>query len=162
MNVALAKAALASAERSGTDIDYIDLGAYPLPIYHGTMEELHGTPAAATALTQRLGTADGLFVASPEFNGGPTGLLKNTIDWVTRVDMVAFQSPRIGLMAATPGSKGGLHNLGILESIFAWMQCTTHESFSLPRAHEHLVEGTPTAELDERIDHWVQGFLSEL
>lgn len=162
LNVALAQAALDSAASAGADIDYIDLGAYPLPIYHGTLEELHGTPASAVALTERLATADGLFVASPEFNGGPTGLLKNTIDWVTRVDMVAFQSPRIGLMSATPGSKGGLHNLGIVESIFTWMKCTTHDSFSLPKAHEEIVDGQPSSALTARLDEWAAAFVSEI
>jgi NAD(P)H-dependent FMN reductase len=162
MNVALAKAALAAAAARGAEVDYIDLGAYPLPIYHGTVEELHGTPASAVALAERLGTADGLFIAGPEYNGGPSGLLKNTIDWITRVDMVAFQSPRIGLMSATPGSKGGLHNLGIIESIFAWMKCTTHESFSLPMAHDALVDGEPSDELVARLDSWTAGFIDNL
>ena len=162
LNVALARAALQAAADHGADVDYIDLGTYPLPIYHGTLEELHGPPATAIALTERLAAADGLFIASPEYNGGPSGLLKNTIDWVTRVDMVAFQSPRIGLMAATPGSKGGLHSLGITESIFAWMKCTTHESFSLPQAHEALIDGEPTPELSQRLDTWTASFLSEL
>ncbi len=162
LNVALAEGALAAAEAAGAEIDYIDLGAYPLPIYHGTIEELHGTPASATVLTERLATADGLFIASPEYNGGPSGLLKNTIDWITRVDMVAFQSSRIGLMAATPGGKGGVHSLGILESIFAWMQCTTHESFSLPKAQDELTDGAPSAALTERLDTWVANFLGAI
>ena len=162
LNVSLANAALRAAEAAGAEIDYVDLGAYPLPIYHGTMEELHGVPATATALTERLATADGLLIASPEFNGGPTGLLKNTIDWITRVDMTAFQSSRIGLMAATPGSKGGAHNLGILESIFAWMQCTTHESFSLAKAHDELPDGVASDALSERLDAWIAGFLKEI
>lgn len=162
INVALVQAALASAEAAGAEVDYVNLGVYPMPIYDGTMEELHGIPASAIALAERLATADGLFIASPEFNGGPTGLLKNTIDWVTRVNMTAFQGPRLGLLAATPGSKGGLNNLGILESIFAWMQCTTHESFSLPKAHEDLVDGAPSEALVERLTPWVNSFLAEL
>jgi len=162
MNVALAKAALASAAVKGAEVDYIDLGAFPLPIYHGTIEELHGTPASAIVLTERLAAADGLFIAGPEYNGGPSGLLKNTIDWVTRVDMVAFQSPRIGLMAATPGRKGGLHSLGILEAIFAWMKCTTHDSFSLPMASDALVNGEPSDELIARLDAWTDDFLGSL
>jgi len=162
MNVALARAALAAAEGAGAEVDYVDLGAYPLPIYHGTMEELHGIPASAIALTERLATADGLFIASPEFNGGPSGLMKNTIDWITRVNMTAFQASRIGLMAATPGRKGGLHSLGILESIFAWMQCTTHESFSLPVAQDELIDGTPSDALVERLDVWTAAFLAEI
>lgn len=162
LNVELARAALAAAEAAGADIDYIDLGAYSLPIYHGTIEEIHGTPAAAVALTERLATADGLLIASPEYNGGPSGLLKNTIDWVTRVDMVAFQSSRIGLLSATPGSKGGIHGLGILESIFAWMQCTTHEVFSLPAAQASFVDGAASLTLVEQLDPWVASFLSEL
>lgn len=159
LNVALARAALDAAASHGAEVDEIDLGSYPLPIYDGTTEERHGAPVAAVALTERLSTADGLFIASPEFNGGPTGLLKNTIDWVTRVDMVAFQSPLIGLMTATPGSKGGRHSLGITESIFAWMKCTTHDSFSLPQAHEFIVDGMPSSELRDRLDQWTAGFL---
>jgi chromate reductase len=162
LNVALATAALEAAAANGAVVDNIDLGTYPLPIYDGTLEELHGPPITAVALTERLASADGLFIASPEYNGGPTGLLKNTIDWVTRVDMVAFQSPLIGLMAATPGGKGGVHSLGITESIFAWMKCTTHDSFSLPRAHELLIDGTASAELRERLDQWTTGFLGAL
>ena len=162
LNAALARAALDAAAAHGATIDDIDLGAYPLPIYHGTLEELHGPPVAAQALTERLAAADGLFIASPEYNGGPSGLLKNTIDWVTRVDMVAFQSPRIGLLSATPGSKGGRHSLDIVESIFAWMKCTTHESFSLAKAHESLIDGTPTEELTQRLDEWTSSFLAAL
>lgn len=159
LNVALARAALASAEAHGAETDWIDLGTYPLPIYHGTLEDLHGPPVTAAALTARLAEADGLFIASPEYNGGPSALLKNTIDWVTRVDMVAFQSPLIGLMAATPGSKGGRHSLGINESIFAWMKCTLHESFSLPKANEALVSGRPSPDLRTRLDAWTGDFL---
>lgn len=162
LNVALARAALEAAAGHGAEIDHIDLGTYPLPIYDGTDEERHGPPVTAIALTERLATTDGLFIASPEFNGGPTGLLKNTIDWVTRVDMVAFQSPLIGLMTATPGSKGGRHSLGITESIFAWMKCTTHESFSLPNANEFIVDGKASAELHDRLSEWTTGFLSAL
>lgn len=162
VNVALAQAALAAAERAGAEIDYIDLGTYPLPIYHGTLEELHGNPVSAVALTERLKAADGLFIASPEYNGGPSGLLKNTIDWVTRVEMSAFQSSRIGLLAASPGSKGGVHGLGVVESLFAWMQCTTHESFSLAKAYDELTEGSPSDALAERLDAWVASFLAEI
>lgn len=162
LNVALARAALDAASNLGAEIDSIDLGVYPLPIYHGTLEELHGPPATAIALTERLASADGLFIASPEYNGGPSGLLKNTIDWVTRVDMVAFQSPLIGLMAATPGSKGGQHSLQIIESIFAWMKCTTHESFSLPKAQDALVDGVPTPELADRLSSWTADFLDAI
>jgi NAD(P)H-dependent FMN reductase len=162
LNVALARTALQAAAGHGAEIDEINLGAYPLPIYDGTVEELHGPPITAVALVERLSTADGLIIASPEFNGGPTGLLKNTIDWVTRVDMVAFQSPLIGLMAATPGGKGGLHSLAITESIFTWMKCTTHESFSLPRAHESIVDDVATDDLRQRLDLWTSSFLDAI
>ncbi len=162
LNTALAVAALESAAGHGADIDFIDLGAHPLPIYHGTLEELHGPPTAAAALVERLASADGLFIATPEYNGGPTGLLKNTIDWITRVDMVAFQSARIGLMAATPGSKGGRHGLGIMESIFTWMKCDLHPSFSVPKAHEALPDGRPTTDLAAGLDGWAADFIAAL
>ena len=47
LNVALARAALDAVAARGAEIDWIDLGTYPLPIYHGTLEELHGPPVTA-------------------------------------------------------------------------------------------------------------------
>lgn len=149
------------AVAAGADVDHLDLGAYALPIYDGDFEATHGIPVAAVELTDRLAKADGILIASPEYNGGPSALLKNTIDWITRVDMVAFQNRPIGLLAATPGSKGGVHSLGILESILTWMKTDVHQPhFSLPKANDVIVDGVIADDERARLDAWIRDFVA--
>lgn len=99
------------------DAEVIDLADYPMPLYHGDDEAEHGQPAGAIALHDRLAEFDGLILVSPEYNGGPTALLKNAIDWVTRVDRSVLKPLLIGLAAASPGPRGGLNGLGVMRSI---------------------------------------------
>ena len=99
------------------DAAVIDLADYPMPLYHGDDEAEHGQPAAAVALHDQLAEFDGLILVSPEYNGGPSALLKNAIDWVTRVDRAVLKPLLVGLAAASPGPRGGLNGLSVMRSI---------------------------------------------
>lgn len=162
LNTALARSAGEIAAESGSTIDEVDLGAMALPIFDGDWETIHGVPVAAANLAARVQAADAVLIGSPEYNGGPTALLKNAIDWVTRVEMSAFQGRKIGLLAATPGQKGGQHSLDIVESIFNWMHCDVHETFSLPKAHEAIVDGALIGEERQRLAIWVDYLIQSL
>ncbi len=145
----------------GVEVDWLDLGAADLPIYHGDVDATDGPPAAAAELTGRLAAADGLLIASPEYNGGPSGLLKNGIDWMTRVDKTAFQGRRIGLLAASPGGKGARHGLGQLEAILRWMQCDVHEPhFSVPAIGDHLRDGEVAGPILDELGAWLDAYLA--
>jgi NAD(P)H-dependent FMN reductase len=61
--------------------------------------------------------ADAVVFVSPEYNSAPTPLLKNVIDWVTRVSKRPLEGKPVGLMSATPGSGGGVEGLDVLEVI---------------------------------------------
>ena len=99
------------------DAELIDLGDYPMPLYHGDDEAAHGQPAAAVALHDRLAGLDGLILVSPEYNGGPSALIKNSIDWVTRVDRAVLTPLLVGLASASPGPRGGANGLSVMRSI---------------------------------------------
>jgi NAD(P)H-dependent FMN reductase len=105
LNKQLARIAADHATARGAEAAFIDLGDYKLPIYDGDLEQAHGIPANAVDLAELVDNADALFIASPEYNGAYTPLLKNTIDWVTRVDHRAFVRPT-ALGSATPGRMG--------------------------------------------------------
>ncbi|HEY5663782.1 MAG TPA: NAD(P)H-dependent oxidoreductase [Ilumatobacter sp.] len=122
VNRRLAASLVAPFAALGIEAELIDLAEFPLPLYHGDHEATHGAPDAAVALHGRLAGCAGLVIVSPEYNGGPSPLLKNAIDWVTRVDRAVFRRLVIGLAAASPGSRGGIGGLAVLRRICEHMR----------------------------------------
>jgi chromate reductase len=55
-----------------------------IPVYNGDDEDAHGLPAAVTALRNAIRQSDGLIIATPEYNNGIPGPLKNALDWCSR------------------------------------------------------------------------------
>ncbi len=163
LNTTLVNAAGDLAVAAGHDVDALDLGSFALPLYDGDFEETHGVPPAAMSLAERVQQADAIFIASPEYNGGPSGLLKNTIDWITRVEMTVLANKPIGLLAASPGSKGGAHGIGVMRSLCAYMSLSLHEdAFSLPKAYDKLADGALNDEETARLETWVASVLAPL
>ncbi len=75
------------------EVTRISLSDYPLPIYNGDLEEKEGVPENAIKLAKLMSEHDGYFISCPEYNGSLPALMKNTIDWMTRVspqDAVPF------------------------------------------------------------------------
>ena len=69
----------------GAEVTRISLGDYPLPIMDQDLEKEKGVPENAQKLARQIAAHDGLLIASPEYNASIPPLLKNTIDWVSRV-----------------------------------------------------------------------------
>jgi NAD(P)H-dependent FMN reductase len=115
LNAKLAQAAARELAAMGADVHAITLGDYAMPIYDGDLEAEHGPPEAATALATLMLAHAGVFIACPEYNASITPLLKNTIDWVSRVKLPGGASPfknRVfALGAASPGAMGGYRGL---------------------------------------------------
>lgn len=80
-----------------------------IPLYDGDLEVAEGIPAAVAELKDAIATADGLIIATPEYNNSIPGVLKNTIDWLSRppADIKrVFGGKRIAVMGASPGGFG--------------------------------------------------------
>jgi NAD(P)H-dependent FMN reductase len=119
LNRALARLIAERLAAADHTVDLIDLSEHPMPMYHGDLEAESGTPAAAVELTERLARADQLVIVSPEYNGSFPALLKNTVDWLTRVDRRVLAHLDIRLAATSPGSLGGSRGLVHLR---AWLE----------------------------------------
>ena len=124
VNKRLAKIALHEAEKAGADITWVDLAEYQMPLYCQDYETEHGVPDSAVALKELMKSHNGFLIASPEYNGSLTGIMKNTIDWMSRPysddpRMACFDGKVAGLMAASPGGLGGLRGLSHLRTILA-------------------------------------------
>jgi NAD(P)H-dependent FMN reductase len=80
-----------------------------IPVYNGDDEARSGLPQAVAALKERIVSAAALLIASPEYNNGLPGPLKNAIDWLTRpaADIPRVFGGRIvGVIGASPGRFG--------------------------------------------------------
>lgn len=78
-----------------------------LPLYDGDLEQAEGVPDAVERLAEQIGKADAVIIASPEYNKGITGALKNALDWVSRVPGSAFRGKPTVVMSANSGRTGG-------------------------------------------------------
>jgi len=91
--------------------DIIEIGdIQEIPLYDGDLESA-GMPETVRQLQQQLAEADGLLLASPEYNNSIPGVLKNTVDWLSRPsDEIrhVFRDKAVAVMGASPGGWGTL------------------------------------------------------
>ncbi len=89
-----------------------------IPLYDGDVETRDGSPAAVQALKEKIVAADGVLVATPEYNNSIPGVVKNAIDWLSRPPADApriFAGRPFALIGASPG------NFGTILSQAAWL-----------------------------------------
>jgi NAD(P)H-dependent FMN reductase len=115
-NKRLLALAVEGVVEAGASCTVLDLHALALPLYDGDSERANEFPANAAKLRELLVAHDGLLLACPEYNGGISPLLKNTIDWMTRApggkaDPSLFGGRVAALCAASPGPWGGMRGL---------------------------------------------------
>ena len=84
-NVKLAAVAAYEFAQAGVDVTRISLADFPLPIYDGDLQAKSGVPKHAINLKRMIGAHHGVLIVSPEYNASVPPLLKNAIDWVSRV-----------------------------------------------------------------------------
>jgi chromate reductase, NAD(P)H dehydrogenase (quinone) len=122
-NVRLAALAAKELTLIDADVTRISLQDYQLPIYDGDLEAKSDPPPNAIKLKQMIMAHHGVFIASPEYNASVTPLLKNAIDWVSRVRergdpaYAAFRGRVFAISAASPTNTGGLRSLMALRQI---------------------------------------------
>ncbi|TAM45807.1 MAG: NAD(P)H-dependent oxidoreductase [Gammaproteobacteria bacterium] len=105
-NSALLRAAVELAP-AGCIIDIASIREFPL--YNADLEAERGIPEAVVALKARIAAADGLLLATPEYNSSIPGVFKNAIDWLSRppADLPrVFGGKPVGVIGATPGGWG--------------------------------------------------------
>ena len=78
-----------------------------LPLYNADIQNADGFPAAVTALGEAIRAADGVVFVSPEYNFSVPGVLKNALDWVSRLPDQPFKGKPIALQSAATGMLGG-------------------------------------------------------
>ena len=78
-----------------------------LPLYDGDVESAEGIPPAVQVLVDQIEAAEAIVISTPEYNKGPSGVLKNALDWVSRVKPVRWADKPVAVMSAAAGRAGG-------------------------------------------------------
>jgi chromate reductase, NAD(P)H dehydrogenase (quinone) len=78
-----------------------------LPLYNADIQNEQGFPAEVTALAEAIRAADGVIIVAPEYNYSVPGVLKNALDWVSRVPNQPFAGKPVALQSASMGILGG-------------------------------------------------------
>lgn len=85
----------------------VTLANIDFPLYDGDAEAAGGLPAAVQTLADQIAAADAVIVSTPEYNKGPSGALKNALDWVSRADGAPWNGKPVAVMSAAAGRAGG-------------------------------------------------------
>jgi len=104
---------LCGSLRTGS-INDLDLNDFALPVFDQDIEDAGETPEAAGALADLFCTHDIVLIVSPEYNGGVTPLVANTISWVSRQKPNPFKHAVFGIAGMSDGKYATLFALSHL------------------------------------------------
>ena len=130
LNARLAAAAVHEFAQAGAEVTRISLGDFPLPIYDGDLQTKSGVPKNAINLKRMIGAHHGVLIVTPEYNSSVPALVKNAIDWVSRVQDAhesrgqIFRERAFAIAAASESRLGGTRALAALRLILAACQAT--------------------------------------
>lgn len=143
-NKRLARLGAEIAEANGLAATFADLGDYPMPLYDADLQALEGIPENAYKIEALMKVHTGIFIACPEYNASITPLLKNTLDWVSRVriegeePLAVFKTRVFALGSASPGGMGGLRGVNTVRTVLELGvgALVLPDQFAVPKAGE--------------------------
>jgi len=146
-------AALAAKELAvaGADVTNISFADYPMPFCDADADDDASVPDSATRLARLIAAHDGVFIATPESNGGLPPLLKNALDWVSRVGhtgTVRYRNRVYAIAGASFDAGGGGRALSDLRGALA----AAVAGIVVPETIEIALAGNAFSEAGELID----------
>jgi chromate reductase len=129
------------ARDTGIEVDLADFHEFDMPLYDADLQASSGFPSGARELARRIESADGLMIASPEYNYSIPGTLKNAVDWVSRMKPMPFRGEHGILLAASTSLAGGIRGLWALRVPLEGLGVTLYpDMFALAQAQQAFDE----------------------
>ena len=125
LNAKLAAVAAHALAREGAEVTRISLSDFPLPIYDGDLQAKSGVPKHAVNLKRMMSAHHGVLIVTPEYNSSVPALLKNAIDWISRVQDAhetrgqVFRDRVFAIASASGNRLGGARALAALRLILS-------------------------------------------
>ncbi len=143
INRAALTLAVEGATLAGATVEVIDLRGYEMPLYDAEWHAANGLPETVRRLREKMRNANGVLIASPEYNSSITPLLKNTIDWLSQSvesgigaggGRMPFDGKIVGLLGASMGAFGAIRALPHVACIFSNLGSVVLPVMAVPAA----------------------------
>lgn len=163
--------AAAELAPQGMVLEIFDLSAVPL--YNGDAEAA-GDPPGVVALKRAIAAADGVLFATPEYNHGVPGVMKNAVDWASRPPRAAVLDGKpVGIIGASPGITGTARGQSQLRQAFEFTNsyCMPQPELLVFMAHEKfdpsgkLIDAAAVQHLERYLvayAAWVRRFIPKM
>ena len=142
-------------------VEVIDLREFEAPVFSPELKKQGGFPEQIQSLYAKILESHGFIIASPEYNGLVPAVLKNTIDWLSSINMEFLGGKPTALMSTSPGGNGGASNLEILEKVLHYWGGEWVGSYALGNFHQSFDQGTMTVK-DEAEQIKIKELISKL
>ena len=165
LNSELARLAAVTIEANDGEVDLASMRDFDTPSYDADVQNEEGFPPGAEEFRRRLEACNGFVVAAPEYNASMPGVLKNSIDWVSRLSPQPLNERAGLLMSASPSMSGGNRGLWALRVPLEHLGARLYpDMFSLAQAHMAFdSEGRiANPQLQERFDANVVNFMDQV
>jgi chromate reductase, NAD(P)H dehydrogenase (quinone) len=162
LNGRLARLAASTIEANGGIVDSTAMPAFETPSYNNDVQDSEGFPPGADRMRECIQMNDAFVISSPEYNASMPGLLKNTIDWVSRFSPQPFNEKHGLLVSASPSMSGGNRGLWALRVPLEHLGARVYpDMYSLAQAHQAFDADGRIADpqLQERFEQNIVGFM---
>ena len=164
LNTRLAELAAVTIEANGAEVDRASMRDFDCPSYDQDLQD-EGFPSGAEEFRHRVELCDGFVVSAPEYNASMPGLLKNSIDWVSRYRPQPFNEKYGLVLSASPSMVGGNRGAWALRVPFEHLGARVYpDMFSLAQAHAAFTQEGRIADprLQERFDTNIVNFMNSV
>ncbi len=112
-----------------------------IPLYDGDIEA-KGLPDAVVEFRNKIHHANGILIATPEYNYSIAGVLKNALDWASRPPQQPFAGKPVGIVSTSSGIYGGVRGQSHLRQVLQYL-----EAIAMPKPELIVPQGQ--AKFDE-------------
>lgn len=145
------------------EVEVINLRDYQATLYGIDEETDNGFPESMVDLKDKLAEADGYIISTPEHNGSMPAILKNTIDWLSRISRSVFNDNPTLFLSTSPGPRGGISALTHLASIMPYQGAKVIGSHAVGSFGEKVQDGfLKDGEDKTAIENLIQQLVAQL
>ncbi|MGB5377372.1 NADPH-dependent FMN reductase [Muriicola sp.] len=144
------------------EVQLMNMALYDLAMFSEDHEKEFGYTNSLIELRDDLHNAEGLILSVNEHNGNPSAYFKNLIDWLSRLERKFLLNTKILLMSTSPGKRGAMSSLVLVEDLLPRFGGEVTATFSLPSFGENfeIKKGITNPELKEAhakaVEIWLQ------
>ena len=143
-------------------VEILDLKAYQFPIFEDRLKDMKSPPAPVVEFAEKVKSADGILIVSPEYNGGYPASLKNAIDLLYE----EWKRKPIAISTVSSGPFGGSQVLVSLQfslwKIGAWTVTSMFPVPTVQNAFDETGEPSEKAATDQRAAVFLKELLSSI